>query len=92
MTVWSLATQRIDDCEIDVSLYLTERQAYEALAWIMTEPEDKETRTTLLLLVHGNHGPIQQPVIDAFDAALSEAQWIGRIARHDHPWVFAEAA
>lgn len=49
MGIWSLATQQQDDGAIDVSLYPTEYEAYEALTDIIfgEDPDDVEKKEAL---------------------------------------------
>ncbi len=94
MIVYSLATQSMNECELDVSLYLTEWQAYEALAdvlmpWDEDDPVNEAEAKRFEALKARLHNEGATPEIVAlFGPALKEMELTASVTRHDHPWIF----
>lgn len=96
MIVYSLATQSMDTGKIDVTLYLTDWQAYEALAndlmpWDEDSPESIAKAARLEGLKARLHKEgVTAEIAASFRAALKEADMVGLVTKHDHPWTFEE--
>ena len=92
MTLYTLATQTYDGSEINVDLYATEQQAYEALARLILPAPNQQARLIALLDRLPEDGRAVEPdTMEAFRVELDAAEWMGVVQRQVPPWPLASA-
>lgn len=83
MTLYSLATETYSGSEINVDLFATRRDAYEALARLILPTPSQAARLNSLLKLIEKDPLVEYDTAKAFEVEMEATEWIG-VVQHQY--------